>query len=79
VSAIPVYHMPLPTRRNGEKCFAFEWIGQPLTSCDNCGQPYWEHTHEQVHSPGQPISHHLRRVIAANQREAVRAKWETSK
>lgn len=27
-------------------CEAFAWIGQPFSSCDLCGRPYWEHTHE---------------------------------
>jgi hypothetical protein len=27
---------------NGE-CVAFQWLGQPVTSCDDCGKPAWEH------------------------------------
>ena len=29
-------------------CPAFVWIGQPFGSCDECGKPYWEHTHERI-------------------------------
>ncbi len=25
------------------ECVAFQWIGQPITSCDGCGKPAWEH------------------------------------
>ncbi len=31
---------PEPER---EPCRGFRWIGQPLTSCDGCGRPAWEH------------------------------------
>ncbi len=26
-----------------EACAAFEYLGQPISSCDNCGRPAWEH------------------------------------
>ncbi len=25
------------------ECEAFAWIGQPITSCDDCGRPAWDH------------------------------------
>jgi hypothetical protein len=25
------------------ECRGFRWIGQPFTSCDDCGKPAWEH------------------------------------
>lgn len=28
---------------NQSKCTPFHCIGQPLTSCDECGKPAWEH------------------------------------
>lgn len=28
-------------------CKGFQWIGQSLEHCDRCGQPYWEHTHNE--------------------------------
>jgi hypothetical protein len=24
-------------------CDGFKWIGQSFASCDDCGQPYWDH------------------------------------
>lgn len=24
-------------------CVAFAWIGQAITSCDDCGRPAWDH------------------------------------
>lgn len=36
-----------PAVTEPDPCWGFRWIGQPLTSCDNCGKPYWEHTHEE--------------------------------
>lgn len=27
------------------ECDTFRWIGQPLTSCDECSRPYWEHSY----------------------------------
>lgn len=27
-------------------CQAFEWVGQPWSSCDGCGRPLWEHEQE---------------------------------
>lgn len=29
------------------RCKGFQWIGQEWTSCDGCGQPYWEHDYDQ--------------------------------
>jgi hypothetical protein len=58
------------------KCYGFMWVGQPFTSCDNCGQPYWEHTHEEVpHPAGGPFGRRLRRIISAADKEATRKKW----
>jgi hypothetical protein len=31
----------------GEPCEGFRWIGQPITSCDRCGRPAWEHAGEE--------------------------------
>lgn len=33
-------------------CDGFRYIGQPLSSCDGCGRPYWEHTHDRQMRPG---------------------------
>lgn len=29
------------------KCVAFQWIGQPITSCDGCRKPAWEHNYRE--------------------------------
>lgn len=75
----PVYYMPRPVDdRTGKECFAFAWLGQPFSSCDSCGKPYWEHTHESVAHPNPKNGQYrvLHRVIRADLRERVRAKWE---
>ena len=30
-------------------CPAHVWIGQASPSCDDCGRPYWKHTHRKGH------------------------------
>lgn len=35
-----------PGKCQAQACETFRWVGQPFTSCDECGLPYWEHTHE---------------------------------
>ncbi|MFE7744412.1 hypothetical protein [Nocardia sp. NPDC057455] len=54
------------------KCLGFQWIGQPFTSCDSCGKPYWEHTHDERMRNGRLF----RKLISAEERAAVRRKWE---
>lgn len=69
----PVYYMERPLTRSGEECFAYMWLGQSLKYCDNCGQPFWEHTHvEQWGKNNKPV----RKIISAGQRERVKLKWE---
>lgn len=60
-------------------CFGFQWIGQPFSSCDNCGHPYWEHTHTEQ---GQrrdgtrlPLGRSFRRLISKEEAAACKAKW----
>lgn len=68
----PVYAMPLPRdKHTGKQCFAFRWIGQPFSSCDGCGRPYWEHTHMETFRDGR----WFRQIIQADQRAAVERKW----
>lgn len=59
-------------------CTVFQWIGQPLYSCDRCGEPYWTHESEVdidgVRSPFRaevPI-----RRIPEDRAASVRARWE---
>lgn len=68
--------VPAWTRLDGV-CPAFQWIGQPFTSCDNCGQPYWNHTHEEHAADGSNwITARVRRtIITEDQRAACLAKW----
>lgn len=58
-------------------CPAFQWIGQPLTSCDSCGQPYWDHTHEAKPDGGGPFSVRERHVVIPQPvRQRARATWD---
>ena len=41
-------HERMNIRNSAGACPAFQWIGQPLTTCDACGEPYWEHTHDDL-------------------------------
>ena len=73
-----IYDMPKPVDvRTGDKCYAFVWIGQKPTSCDACGTPYWEHTHEARPSRRFPnrLDHRLHAVISDKSREGCRRKW----
>ena len=29
------------------ECKGFQWIGQPMSSCDRCGQPAWTHDFDE--------------------------------
>lgn len=42
--------VPEPTPEPVRPCEGFAWIGQALTSCDECGRPVWEHPGERRHS-----------------------------
>ncbi|MFE6966898.1 hypothetical protein ACFVAJ_17440 [Agromyces sp. NPDC057679] len=53
-------------------CEAFAWVGQPLTHCDDCGRPYWEHTHER--GVGQQAGDII--PITAELAAARRRKWD---
>lgn len=33
-------------------CEAFKWIGQSFKHCDDCGRPFWVHTHDDRGSKG---------------------------
>lgn len=37
-------------------CNSFKWIGQPLESCDDCGQPAWLHDYEEHRGKSTPWS-----------------------
>ncbi len=52
-------------------CFGFAWIGQPFYSCDNCGNPFWVHTHEDRFRNGR----RFRKSISRETANAVRHRW----
>lgn len=41
----PASHRPFPVSNSGRTCYAFQWVGQAFHTCDNCGNPYWRHSH----------------------------------
>lgn len=67
-----------PRHDGQDACEGFQWIGQPFSSCDRCGRPYWEHTHEERVRPdavlGDPDMFELV-VITPESAERVRRKW----
>lgn len=56
-------------------CRAWAWIGQPFTSCDECGKPFWEHSHEWIPLNGPFSTRWRRAVISTNVARIVRARW----
>ena len=62
---------------NPRACAGFQWIGQSFAHCDNCGKPYWDHSHEDRLGRGGPFSGGSRRtVITRKQAEVCRRKWD---
>lgn len=59
-------------RRDAMVCFGFRWIGQHFQHCDNCGEPYWEHTHYETMRGDR----WFRRSITPIDRARMRAGWE---
>ena len=60
----------------GPVCKSFAWVGAPFHTCDQCGQPFWEHTHKDGR-PSTPFGPDDSKPvpISAEEAEAVRAKW----
>lgn len=62
------------------QCVGFQWIGQPMTSCDDCGRPAWDHDGWAVpeRQPTNPFDDvpMVLRPWEPSQREAVRRRWE---
>lgn len=60
-------------------CAGFQWAGQQLSTCEGCGHPYWEHTHEELPlsnaGPIGPASDWIQVEITDGQRATARAKW----
>ena len=59
------------------ECRGFYWIGQPFSSCDNCGRPAWEHDGMQEPDRDNPFSGDpgTVRVWEPGEADAIRAKW----
>lgn len=54
---------------NPRVCEAFAWLGQPLSSCDRCGKPYWWHSHdENPDREGGPFAGRWKRTIISTER-----------
>ena len=59
-------------------CKGFQWVGQTFASCDRCGQPYWEHTHDSRmrEGPGVLDADPWEYVpITDEQKAACKARW----
>ena len=59
-------------------CDTFRWVGQPPTSCDNCGEPYWHHQYRHtLGTPGGPFAPITvdRVPITPDDATAVKTKW----
>ena len=60
-------------------CEGFQWIGQPFTTCDRCGQPAWDHVGQDVPVDGAgPFD--TRRTVRPwelGEADRIRAKWGT--
>jgi hypothetical protein len=72
---LPASQRPLPVSKWGRKCFGFEWIGQPFSSCDNCGNPYWVHSHEARQAKGKRFGHQVRVIISVEAATECYKKW----
>ena len=67
--------IPSAYERMDNGCLAFHWIGQTFASCNECGKPFWEHSHD-ARSVGGPFSDRWRRVVISRQAaEYCRARW----
>lgn len=62
-------------------CDGFRWIGQPLSTCDGCGRPAWEHAGMHVYprssGPFDTIPGWTK-PWAPGEADAIRAKWEVA-
>lgn len=80
MNILPASARPLPVSKSGRKCYGFEWVGQPFNCCDNCGNPFWVHSHEVrgSYADGRRarFGWKVRRIIAVEHAEACRQKWQ---
>lgn len=57
------------------KCLGYEWIGQALCHCNNCGRPIWEHDHDRV-AGTTPFSEMGREPIPLSARAITHLRWK---
>lgn len=67
---MPLSLVTPPQWINGE-CAGFAWVGQALTSCDVCGDPFWEHRYLMNLRNGR----WFRELISRHDAAATRMKW----
>jgi hypothetical protein len=61
-----------PDRNPDGTCWGFRWVGQSLTTCDTCGDPYWVHDYDiELRADGWH-----RRPVTVAIAAAVRRKWD---
>lgn len=44
-----------PANKAHRRCEIYAWIGQPLSSCDRCGEPYWDHLYNSPSTGARPL------------------------
>lgn len=55
----------------------FRWMGQPLTTCEKCGLPAWEHDGWADNAEDNPFSARLvLRPWKPGERERIEARWK---
>ena len=79
---LPASARPLTVSPGGRTCYGFQWIGQPFSSCDNCGHPFWEHSHDvrgdHAGVRRAAMGWSVRRIITVADAEDCRRKWGRS-
>lgn len=72
----PASHRPLTTSERGKVCYGFQWMGQPFSSCDACGHPYWKHSHYMSvrREEGQRVRS-FRKIITVDEAIGCYMKW----
>lgn len=73
---LPASHRPLTVSSRGKRCYGFQWVGQPFNFCDNCGHPFWKHSHElTIWREGPKAGRQLRRIITVDRAISCYMKW----
>jgi uncharacterized protein with PIN domain len=56
-------------------CESYKWMGQSFKYCDDCGNPFWEHSHYDTSRESHPFRT-FRRIISRTHAERVKARWD---